>query len=278
MRVSQMKRVNLAQLVPGFETRQNVRERRAKLLRQLKAGEKPAKRVARRLQKCRNAALCGSPICPRCVRQLRKSFVTAALDCIDNVRNKHRLITIPITAFSAILTEEQYSPGDLADADLHQINERLQRRHQRCKFPLVFAGVDLSFNTDSNGLEKPYWQFQVYGIVVGVDPDDTKAALAHLYPKTQNTPRPLRVKKCDDLAKALSYMIKPYFSERVNYRDTTGRMNINTVRLKSDQIRELAPWLCQYPLPERYVLSGARRYSDRIEANKTTLQQLAQIN
>src|SRR5207248_11332999 len=103
------------------------------------------------------------------------------------------------------------------------------------------------------------------------------AALAHLYPKTRNSFRPLRVRKCDDLAKALSYVIKPYFSERVNYRDNTGRMNTRTIRLKPDQIRELAPWVCQYPLTGRYVLTGARRYSDRIEVHKTTLRRLTRL-
>jgi len=65
----------------------------------------------------------------------------------------------------------------------------------------------------------------------------------------------------------------------VNYRDKeNGRMNTRTVRLKAVQIRELAPWICQHPLSERYVLTGARRYSDRIEVSQAALQQLARFD
>jgi hypothetical protein len=272
-----MSRRSLRTLLPGFETRADARNRRDVLVKHLLGGDYHQRRAGHALRRCRATAPCEQPICPRCVRQVRRSFVQAALDCIDHVRRSCQLKNTPITAFSAVLTEEQYAAGDLADADLHRINERLQRRHLRCGFSLVFAGVDLSFNTRSDGLEQPYWQFQVYGVVVGLDCDGTKVALAYLYPKTPNTSRPLRVRKCDDLAKALSYIIKPYFSERVNYRDTTGRMNIHTVRLKPDQIRELAPWLFQYPLTERYLLTGARRYSDRIEVHESTLRRLTRL-
>lgn len=259
-------------MLPGFESRADVRDRLDILARQLSGGTRQQRRAGRALERCRSKAPCEQPICPRCVRQLRRSFVQAALNCIDDLREKCQLKSTPITAFSAILTEEQYAAGDVVNADLHRINERLQRRHQRCHFPLVFAGVDLSFNTPAERWEQPYWQFQVYGVVVGLDRHDTKATLTHLYPKNRNTPRPLRVRKCRNLAKALSYIVKPYFSERVNYRDDTGRMNTRTVRLKAPQIRELTPWLCQYSLTQRYVLTGARRYSDRIEVHKTTLK------
>lgn len=264
-------------LLPRFETRADARQRRDVLVSQLKDGGRQQRRAGRRLRRCRSKAPCQQPMCPRCVRELRKSFVPAALICIKQARETCQSYKLPITAFSAVLAEEQHLVGNLGNADLHRINERLQRRHQRCDFPLVFAGVDLSFNTYSDVRKQPYWQFQIYGIVVGLDCDDTKATLAHLYPKTPNTRRPLRVRKCSNLAKALSYIIKPYFSERVSYRDDTGRMNIQTVKLKAAQVRELAPWISQYPLTERYMLTGARRYSDRIEVNQATLQRLVRM-
>ena len=268
---------SLRKLPPGFETRADARNRRDVMVKQLLPGERHQRQVGRALKRCRAKAPCKTPICPRCVRRLRKSFVWGALNCIDHVRDKCQLKQCPITAFSAVLTEEQYAVGDLVSADWHRINERLQRRHQRCHLPLVFAGVDLSFNTPFGRNKQQYWQFQVYGIAVGLDPDKTRATLEPLYPASPNTPRPLRVRKCSNLAKALSYVIKPYFSERVNYRDATGRMNTRTVRLKPDQIRELAPWICRYPLTERYVLTGARRYSDRIEVHLSTLKKLTNL-
>jgi hypothetical protein len=248
---------SLRKLLPGFETRADARNRRDVLVKKLLGGGRYERCVGRALKRCRTKAPCETAICPRCVRRLRKSFVWGALNCIDHVRDKCQLKQFPITAFSAVLTGEQYAVGDLVSADLHRINERLQRRHQRCHLPLVFAGVDLSFNTPAGRNKQQYWQFQVYGIVVDLGAERVRAALELLYPASTNTPRPLRVRKCSNLAKALSYVIKPYFSERVNYRDGTGRMNTRTVRLKPDQIRELAPWICRYPLTERYVLTLA---------------------
>ena len=264
-------------LLPRFETRADARQRRDILVSQLKGGGRQQRRAGRRLRRCRSKAPCEKPICPRCVRRLRRSFVKSALNCIDNVRDKCQLKELPITAFSAILTEEQYAVGDLDAADLNRINERLQRRHLRCGFSLVFAGVDLSFNTRSDGREQPYWQFHVYGVVIGLDPEKTRARLEPLYPASPNTPRPLLVKECNDLAEPLSYAIKPYFSERVNYRHKNGRMHARPVRLKRMQICELAPWICQYRLTDRHVLTGARRYSDRIEVNQPTLQRLVRM-
>src|SRR5207248_7240081 len=125
-------------LLPRFETRVDAGERRDRLVKQLENGSRQERRVRRQLKRCRKASPCQLPMCPLCVRRLRRSFVKAGLICIDGVRDKCRPKDVPITAFSAVLTEEQYPAGDLVSADLQRTNERLQRRHLRCGFPLVF--------------------------------------------------------------------------------------------------------------------------------------------
>jgi len=86
-----------------------------------------------------------------------------------------------------------------------------------------------------------------------------------LYQANDTTPEPLKVRECENLAKALSYMIKPYFGRRVSYLDNTGRFNTRKVPLKRAQAQELATWIDQYPLSARYALTGCRRYGDRIK-------------
>jgi hypothetical protein len=258
----------LRQLLPKFETPEQVRERKAMLIKHLQAGKRATRNVGRKLRRCRKGADCKSPICPRCVRNLRKSFIPGAINCITRVRTANNIPKRQIVAFSAVLPEERYADGDLHNADLRKINERIQRRHQRAGLLLVFAGVDVSYNEDSAGRWAPHWQLQVYGVCVGLDVTDVRARLAKQYPDSDTTPKPLRVRRCRNLAKALSYMIKPYFGRRVSYLDNTGRFNTRKVPLKRPQAQELATWIDQYPLTARYALTGCRRYVNRIEPTK----------
>jgi hypothetical protein len=263
-------KLRLSRVLPRFESQQQARERKAKLVKDLRAGKRATRRVGRRLRRCRKDAWCGSPICPRCVRGLRKSFIPGAMGCIRQVCANEGIPEEQMVAFSAILTEERYAEGELCKANLRQINERLQRRHQRAGLPLVFTGVDISYNEDSEGRWEPHWQLQVYGVCVGVDVAEVTTRLAKLHPANNTTPKPLRVRRCKkkrrNLAKALSYMIKPYFGRRVSYLDDdTGRFNTRKVTLKRAQAQELATWIDQYPLTARYALTGCRRYGDRIE-------------
>jgi hypothetical protein len=161
-------------------------------------------------------------------------------------------------AFSAVLTEERYADGDLHNSNLKLINERVQRRHQRAALPLVFAGVDISYNEDSTGKWQGHWQLQVYGVCVGVDMAELRQRLEKLYPTNNTAPKPLRVRRCKTLPKALSYIIKPYFGRRVSYLDKTGRSNTRKVPLKRLQAQEVATWINNYPLTARYALTGCR--------------------
>jgi hypothetical protein len=256
----------IMQLLPKFETRKQVQERRTKLVRALEGGDNAAKNLARKLAKCDDDEPCNSPICPICVRALRQSFVVGVNKRIGKLRRTHK---VPITAFSAILTTEKYRLGKLHRADLTLINKRLQRQYQRARLPLVFAGVDISLNEDSQRQSAPFWQIHVYGIVVGLKAKAIKQALKHLYPADKFTPKPFMAKECTYLPQAISYAIKATFVRRVSYIDVDnhGRPNTRKVSLKRSQLQELAMWLDQYPLSSRYLLTGCRRYGDRIELN-----------
>jgi hypothetical protein len=262
------KRLKLRRLLPKFETPQQVRERKARLVMDLRAGKRASRSVGRKLRKCRKNSPCGSSLCPRCLRQLRKSFIPGAIQAIDEAGTTNDIPDDQIVAFSAVLAEERYVCGDLHNADLRKINERIQRRHQRAELPLVLAGVDISYNEDSEKRWEPHWQLQVYGVCVGVDMAEVRRRLAKQYPANDTTPKPLRVRRCKNLAEALSYTIKPYFGKRVNYVDKTGRFNTRKVSLKRPQVQELATWINQYLLTARYALTGCRRYGKRIEPTK----------
>src|SRR3984893_13478386 len=216
-------------------------------------------------------------MCPVCVRSLRESFVLAAKACIDQLRSARTWgPLLPITAFCAVPLSDQYPPGTLRKLKLPAFNEKIRTRHRRAGLPLVFAGIDLSWNECSPPKKPPIWQGQVYGVVVGLDVEAVKSAIKHLYPHAESISRPLRVRECSNLPKALSYAIKPGFVIRVSHIDRrTGRDNTDYYGLKAPQLRELALCLGRYELPNRYALTGCRRYSNRIDLNRGVRRRLS---
>ncbi len=138
------------ELLPKFETRQQAHYRKRVLTRQLDGGDDAAVLIARRLDACSKHAPCASPICPVCVRGLRRSFIKGGMACVADICRMGNVPGEHVIAFSAVLGEEQYAVGQLHKADLLQVNKRLQRRFQRAELPIVLAGVDISYNEDSH--------------------------------------------------------------------------------------------------------------------------------
>ena len=260
--------ISIQDVWPKFETQQQAFERRAKLVRQLQNGDHLAQQVADKLAEAKSDCRCGSAICPMCVRELRRWFICETLARVNELAAADPLaFSEKIVRFSAIPREEEYREGELGAADLLRLNERLQKRHERAGFPLVFAGVDVSLNEFSRS--DRCWQLHAYGVVVGLTRDQVRSALSDLYPadKREHTPRPLWVKCCSEPAAAVSYAIKPYFSRRSSYFNHFDDRKARSVRLKSSEIRELAIWLDRYRLADRYVLRGCRREGDRLVVN-----------
>jgi hypothetical protein len=183
--------ISIRNVWPKFETKQQALERRDTFVRQLQNGDHSAQQVADKLAECKGDCRCGSPICPMCVRELRRWFICETLVCVNELSSAEpSAFSNKIVRFSAIPREEEYREGKLGAADLLCLNERLQKRHERAGFPLVFAGVDVSLNEFS--ASDRCWQVHAYGVVVGLSRDQVRSALSDLYPADQreHTPRP----------------------------------------------------------------------------------------
>jgi hypothetical protein len=260
----------IQQLLPEFETIEEAFERQAEIIRALKGKhaasaklEKRARDLAEKLTECANGFPCNLSMCPICVRGLRESFVLAALRLIEGLQRKRKL---PLTAFSAVGGCDQYLPGNLARMELPLINKRVQRQHQRAGFPLVFAGIDLSWDEYIPPNKPPFWQAQMYGVIVGLDVEAVKSAIKHLYSRAPSIPKPFHTRECLKVPEALSYIIKPAFVRQVRYIDHPRRCPLK-FWLKASQLREMALCLGRYKLPVRYALTGCRLYRDRIDLN-----------
>jgi hypothetical protein len=273
-------RQSIEQLLPKFETEETAFERQAEIIQALQGQDptsaKRAKRAAKlehKLTECANGSPCNLSMCPVCVHGLRASFVLAATACIDKLRSTKWGPRLPITAFSAVHVCDQYLLGKLAQMDVPLINRRVQRQHQRARFPLVFAGIDLSWDEYIPPRKPPFWQGHIYGVVVGLDVEAVKSAVKHLYPRAASIPRPFQASECSDLPEALSYIIKPGFVKFVRYIDCPRRRP-KKPWLRGPLLREMALSLGTYELSVRYTLTGCRFYTDRIDLNRGVRKRL----
>jgi hypothetical protein len=243
----------LTRLLPDFETVQTAFERQREIIRALKGDDPAAARLADKLKACANGSPCELSMCPICVRTLRASFVLAARKTIRRVQRREKL---PLTAFCAVPLSDQYRPGRLSQMDLPVLNRRVQRQHLRAGFPLVFAGVDLSWDEYIPPRMPPFWQAHIYGVVVGFDVEAVKSAIKHLYPRAASIPRPFEANECTDLPEALSYIIKPGFVKLVRYIDCPWRRP-KKPWLRGPLLREMALCLGRCKLPARHALLAA---------------------
>jgi hypothetical protein len=156
----------LTQLLPDFESSNDAFERQSEIIRALKGDDPAVARLADKLKACASGSPCNLSMCPICVRRLRASYVLAACKIIRRVQRRGKL---PLTAFSAVHVCDQYLPGQLSQMDVPLINRRVQRQHLRAGFPLVFAGIDLSWDEYIPPRMPPFWQAHIYGVVVGLD-------------------------------------------------------------------------------------------------------------
>ena len=279
-------RETIKQLLPTFERKQDARKRHAEMIRALQrddgrgkriaeqfaALEVPlipdpleedarAKKLAEQLGRCVHGRPCNLSICPICLRRLRKSFILGAVTCIEELGLGPEL---PIIKFSAVSIRYR---GDLRDnlnrIDLGQIKTRIRDQQKRAGFPLAFAGVEISLNEARQDYDDPFWQAQVYGVVVGLEFEAVKSAIKREYPSEASIPMPLWVRKCSDLAVALNDAIKPEIVRRASCMDDAGRRYIHNCRLKKSQLKEVGLWLSLYEAPVRYVLTGCQRNGER---------------
>jgi hypothetical protein len=253
--------VSIWKVWPEFETKAQALERRAKLVRQLLDGDRSALQLATKLAGCNRHRRCGSPICHVCVGELRCWFICETIACFNELCAANpSALRGKVVRFSGVPCEEEYPEGGLNAANLHRLNRRMQKPHERAGLPVVFAGVDVSLNVFDNSKSTKRWQIHFYGAVIGRTREHVRTALSDLYPIGKNTWRPLDVKCCNNLAAVVSYAIKPYFYRRSGYvKPATGRRDTWEEPLKGSEIRELAVWLDQYRLADRYLLRGCRR-------------------
>jgi hypothetical protein len=208
-------------------------------------------RLATLMSRCGPRARCGLGSCPRCSRAFQRWCVTQIPAWLDDASGLHTV------GISVVVPGASARKGDLQDFDfpkfMDDVRETLITTGLVTKAVL---GLDVSFNDFSQRKLHSRWQMHVYGFCQTESREKLRDALKVAYPATATVSRPVRTRRFDWSAKAISYGFKFQHVRRVSYRDDTERWNTKTRRLQAHEHIELMMALSGLGLAGRLVVIG----------------------
>jgi len=244
----------------NFETRDQVKERKADLIRALNAGDNPSRELAEVLAACRTGARCGLSICPFCMRRFRARFLIPTI-CAQIARWQDST-GLRGVAISAVPAELKLDSDELHKLDLVKVLDSFRQQLRRAGYGdcIAVAGVDLSFNEHSECLWPRHWQPHFYGIVLTANsPKQVKADLGKYFSNDESVRVPVKVNRLKHPMRAVSYLWKPFFQRRISYVAPNGRQAARKLPLRPKQLREVASYFADKAPTERLLFIGIRR-------------------
>jgi hypothetical protein len=223
------------------------------------------RRLRKKLQACDDTfgKACNLPMCPTCVEKLRRSLILEVTRCLGGLAN---FAKIPMSRLNADLPGQQYEVGELHRLDLPSLNQSIHDRYARAHFPLTFSSVRL-VAIEHVGSAKPVWQARVNSLIVGAQSDLVRNFLIKSY--RSQPPKHWPGKLCID--DVLFCAVQPEF-----YHETEDETEDYCIRLTPPQLAELARWLAQCEMSDRYVLSGCSWRDGRIRLAAQARESLRQ--
>ena len=201
-------------------------------------------RFRSRLARCGDTVnVCNLPMCPLCVDRLARLLVFEMTRSLLGLREFGQ---IPMSWLSADLSDVRVPIGELSRLDLLHLNRRISRRYDRVGFPLTFSSVRLVVIAGTRK-RKPMWQARVDSLIIGA----LHRRVEHLLIRWQGGQLPrgsLGIIRVDDVVFAA---IKP-----VPYQVTAPDDELECMLANAPQQAELARWLAQYQISDRYALTG----------------------
>jgi hypothetical protein len=246
----------------GFETRTEANKRSAHKIRILRAGNQHARRLAGKLAQCRKDNPCNSGACDVCLGLHRLWLYRESLS-IFAARPNWTLASVIPAGFLIPLNE---LPNVNLSALASMIDKRLGRSSLRKR--LAFVGIDISLNLQDN--EILGWQIHLYMLIEGENTLRLQEAIKAAFPPEPTAKVPHRFDEVNDPSNRITYLFKAIFKRRSRYTDANGQARTKSLPLKNSDLRELLPFLDQYPIGARLILRGIRRNGSRLVIiNKT---------
>jgi hypothetical protein len=243
-----------------FETLTQAKKRRAYKIRILGKGKRSARKLATKLTQCRKGHACESGACDVCVGRERLKLYRETQPIFSTHPDWTRASVIPAGFLVPI--------GKLSTVDLKAINTRINKRLERSSLGnrIVIAGIDISLNLQDN--EIVGWQLHLYMLIEGKNTLRLQEAIKATFPPEPTALIPHLFSSVIDTTKAITYLFKNIFHRRSRYANANSQARTKDLPLKAPDLRELLPFLDQYPIGARLILRGIRRNGSRLIAIK----------
>lgn len=244
----------------GFESRDEGLERKKALIRILLTGEDHHHHLGTVLSLCETGSRCGLSICPFCMRRFRARFLIPEV-CAQIARWQERTGESGVAA-SVVPARLKLAPGELDKLNLGKMLDVFRQQLRRSGYGdcISVAGVDLSFNEDSDNQWAPHWQPHLYAVVLSAnEPKQVKAELGTFFPVDESVRVPVLAKRLNEPMRPVSYLWKPFFQRRVSYIAANGRLAARKLPLRPDQVREVVSYFADKAPCERLLFMGIRR-------------------
>jgi hypothetical protein len=248
----------------GFETYADAKKRRNRKTKALRKGNERHQRLADNLATCRKDNPCGSGACDIDAGLFRLNLYRQSKPIFDDRPAWTRASVIPAGFLIPF--------GELSTVNLQaiaaQIDQRLQRSSLRNR--LAFVGIDISLNLQDN--EILGWQLHLYMLIEGENTLRLREAIKAAFPPPPELTAkvPYKFDEVNDPSNRITYLFKAIFKRRSRYTDANGQARTKSLPLKGSDLRELLPFLDQYPIGARLILRGIRRNGSRLVIiNKT---------
>jgi hypothetical protein len=239
-----------------FETLSEAKERRSTKARILSKGKRRARKLATKLDQCRKGQRCDSAACDVCVGRARLKLYRETRPIFAAHSDWTRASIIPAGFLVPV--------GKLSTVDLKAIGARIAKRLERSSLRnrIVIAGIDISLNLQDN--EIVGWQLHFYILIEGENSLPLQEAIKATFPPEPTAPIPYLISSVTDPTKAITYLFKNIFNRRSRYATDKGQARTKDLPLKGSDLRELLPFLDQYPIGARLILRGIRRNGSRL--------------
>jgi hypothetical protein len=240
--------------------RQDLKETREKRVQWLRKKGKTAAclALAEKLAACSKRHRCHSAACPECGYAAQRLLAKVTRRFLKAHSNEGTTVCVTV-----VPNDGKKKPGKLNMRDHVNAIRRWKEKLGKAGVKWFVGATDLSLNEHAEGRYKRHWSLHFYGLTVTRDPEKLKRKLLQQFPKSDSTPRPVKVVEWDGNKKALHYILKPNFWRRVA-TDNAERHNKDTgstrscratekQRLRSKHKRELLIHLDEIGLQNRLM-------------------------
>lgn len=234
-----------------FETYADAKRRLAHKIRVLRKGDQPERRLATKLEQCHKGKYCGSGACDVCLGLNRLGLYQQTQPIFAQYPHWTRASVIPAGFL--------FSMGELENVDLNALRKMTDKRLERStlRHRIVIAGIDISLNLQDNNIIG--WQLHLYILIEGKNTLPLREAIQAAFPPEPTAPVPYKFDAVTDPSNRITYLLKAIFNRRSQYRTAKSQARTKSLPLKGPELRELLPFLDQYPIGARLILRGLRR-------------------